>query len=115
MGFVQMLASRHSRVAPPEAPEGPGGYESKSQKSGGVMALMDMLVKELESSLSEAQYEEKTAQTDYAELMADSQATRASDLKAVTDKSAAKADLESKLVDLKEQKALTTEAVANIV
>merc|ERR1719428_2438097 len=88
--FAQV--SRHTRVAQPEAPE-TGTYEKKTAKSGGVLALMDMLVKELESSLTEAQHEEKTAQ-----------ATRASDLKSTTDKSSAKAELESKLISLKQDK-----------
>merc|ERR1719198_2920200 len=76
LSFAQVRRSvvRRSHVAPPEAPETVSGpYESKSQKSGGVMALMDMLVKELEASLTEAEHEEKTAQGDYSELMSDSQ------------------------------------------
>merc|ERR1719375_343301 len=108
--FVQV--SRHTLVQP-EGPE-TGTYEKKSGKSGGVMALMDMLVKELESSLTEAEHEEKTAQAEYVELMADSEATRASDTKSITDKSSAKAELESKLIDLKENKALTAEEIQNI-
>lgn len=115
--LVQVRAVRHgfSRVAPPEAPEMPSGpYEKKGQKSGGVIALMDMLVRELEASLAESQHEEKAAQTDYTELMADSQATRAADLKSVTDKEAAKAGLQSKLTDLTEAKHLTMEELENI-
>merc|ERR1719443_2655293 len=75
---------------------------------------MDMLVGELKTSLGEAQHEEKTAQADYTELMADSEATRASDSKSITDKSAAKAELESKLVELKENKALTMQDLQNL-
>merc|ERR1719335_695670 len=84
MSFVQVRAARsHAHVAPPEMPE-TGTYEKKTQKSGGVMALMDMLVKELETSLTEAEHDEKTAQAEYTELMADSEATRASDTKSIT-------------------------------
>merc|ERR1719207_163836 len=107
--FVQLF--RHLQI--PEAPE-TGTYEKKTEKSGGVIALMDMLTGELKASLAEAEHEEKTATTDYTELMADSQATRASDSKSITDKSAAKADLEAKVVSLKEQKALTNDALVNV-
>merc|ERR1719171_2907314 len=82
-------------------------YEKKTQKSGGVMALMDMLTRELESTLQEAQHDEKTAQDEYVELMTDSQKQRQQDSEAVTDKSAAKAALEGNLVSLKENKAMT--------
>jgi len=112
MSFAQV--SGRSHVAPPEYSGETGTYEKKSQKSGGVMALMDMLVKELETSLTEAEHEEKTAQAEYVELMADSEATRASDTKSITDKSASKATLESSLTDMKENKALTTEELGNI-
>jgi len=107
--FAQV--SKHMQM--PEAPE-TGTYEKKTEKSGGVMALMDMLVGELKTSLAEAEHEEKTATVDYTELMADSQATRAQDVKTDTDKSAAKAQLESKLVTLKENKALTEESLVNV-
>merc|ERR1719420_1361319 len=94
--FAQVVA----HVAPPEAPETFGAYEKKGQKSGGVMALMDMLTRELESTLQEAQHDEKTAQDEYVELMTDSQKQRQQDSEAVTDKSAAKAQLEGSLMAL---------------
>jgi len=104
LSFAQMSAPKMSFVQ----------YEPATQKSGGVMALMDMLTGELKASLGEAEHTEKTAQTDYTELMTESQASRAADTKSVTDKSAAKADLEGKLVALKESHALTLEEAANI-
>merc|ERR1719238_2118131 len=63
-------------VAPPPPPETFGAYEKKGEKSAGVMGLMDMMVKELESDMKNGAYEEKTAQADYAKLMAASRATR---------------------------------------
>merc|ERR1719420_185364 len=64
-------------VAPPPPPETFSGDVKKNEKSGGVLALMDKLVGELESDMKDAGYAEKTAQKEYAELMADSQAARA--------------------------------------
>merc|ERR1719274_264955 len=80
--FVQIRSLRRleSKVAPPEAPEGPGPFK-KSEKSGGVMALMDMIMGELKTSLTESKMEEKYAQKEYVELMGDSQESRATDLK----------------------------------
>merc|ERR1719428_842162 len=47
-------------VAPPPPPETFGAYEKKGEKSAGVIGLMDMMVKELESDMKDAEYEEKT-------------------------------------------------------
>merc|ERR1719379_96368 len=75
---------------------------------------MDSIVADLKMSIGEAEHEEKTAAAGYTDLMADSQASRASDSKAITDKSAAKADLEAKIVKMKEDEALTKDALVNV-
>merc|ERR1719359_169698 len=69
--------------------------------------MMDTIIKDLENDMKDAEYEEKTAQKDYAELMADSQATRAGDTKALTGKETAKAETEAALMASKETRALT--------
>jgi hypothetical protein len=86
----------------------------RDKKSGGVMALMDMLTNELSSTLQAAQHDEKSAQSEYVELMTDSQKQRQQDSEAVTDKSAAKASLEANLVALKENKATTLKQMEDI-
>merc|ERR1719213_346879 len=53
------------------------------------------------------EYEEKTAQKDYAELMADSDATRAGDSKALTGKQSSKAEVEATLMATKETRSAT--------
>jgi len=78
-----------------------GDYQNKAKKSNSVMALMDMLTKELESEIQEAEHDEKTAQKEYAELLLDAQETRASNVKSATDKTKAKADMETRLEDEK--------------
>merc|ERR1719408_667047 len=87
---------RAVRAHQPEAPETFGAYEKKTEKSTGVVALMDMITKELGDDMKDAEYDEKTAQKDYAELMADSQETRAQNAKSITAKEAAKAELVDK-------------------
>merc|ERR1719420_637517 len=86
-----------SDVAPPPPPETFGAYEKKGEKSAGVIGLMDMMVKELETDMKDGEYEEKTAQSDYAKLMTDSQATRAAKTKGTTSKEMSKAEMETKL------------------
>merc|ERR1719265_1924562 len=90
---------------PPPPPETFGEYKKSGQKSAGVMGMMDSIVRDLENDVKDSEYEEKTAQKDYAELMADSQATRQSDSKAIVDKTAAKAEHEGKLMETKEARA----------
>jgi len=112
--FAEVSAHRRSQVAQPEVPETWGAYEKKGAKSGGVMGLMDMIVKEMESDMKDSEYAEKTAQKEYAELMTESQTTRAQDTKSITDKEASKANIEGKLTEAKENKALTFEQLSAI-
>merc|ERR1719252_46395 len=65
------------------------------------------MVKELESDMKDAEYEEKTAQSDYGKLMEESEATRAAKTKAITSKEVTKAETETKLGGLKESKTAT--------
>merc|ERR1719240_459605 len=74
----------------------------KSEKSAGVIGLMDMMVKEIETDMKDAAYEEKTAQSDYAKLMSESEETRAANSKGIVTKTASKAALEGKLEAAKE-------------
>merc|ERR1719316_79827 len=102
--FVQVKShnSEDSDVAPLEMPEAPGAFYQKSEKSAGVIGLMDMMVKEIETDMKDAEYEEKTSQSDYAKLMSESEDTRAANSKAIVTKTASKAETESKLETAKE-------------
>jgi len=91
----------HSHAAPPPPPETWGAYQKKEGKSNGVMALMDMLLKELSGDMTDAENEEKTSQRDYERLMSDSQVTRAQNAKSITDKEAAKADMDTAVEETK--------------
>merc|ERR1719305_2036530 len=102
--FVQI---RRSDVAPPPAPEMPSGPVQKNAKSAGVIGMMDTIIKDLGDDMKDMEYEEKTAQKDYAELMADSQETRAGDSKGLTGKQTTKAQVEDDLMADKEKRAQT--------
>merc|ERR1719235_1022770 len=101
------FAQVRMHVAPPPAPELPSGPLQKNAKSAGVISMMDTIIKDLADDMKEGEYEEKTAQKDYAELMSDSQATRAGDAKALTGKETTKAKTEDELVAAKETRSNT--------
>merc|ERR1719240_1202582 len=107
--FPQTDSFMQLDVAPPPAPEMPSGAVKKNEKSAGVIGMMDMIIRDLENGMKDAEYEEKTAQKDYAELMADSQETRAQDVKSITDKESAKASTEDNLLSLREKRKQTAQ------
>merc|ERR550514_2143507 len=111
-GFVQIRA--HTKVAPPEAPEGPAPFK-KSEKSAGVLGLMDMVMGEMKTGLTETKMDEKYAQKEYVELMKDSQESRAQDLKSTTEAQGQKAELEGALTEAKESQMLTLEQSQNVI
>merc|ERR1719313_3256949 len=85
-----------------------------NEKAKNVMSLMDTIIHDTEMAQKDAEYAEKTAQDDYAKLMAESQESRATSAKGLTDKTAAKAELESKLVVERETHAANSKALIAI-
>merc|ERR1719450_289039 len=87
-----------------------GGYQKKGSKSGGVIALMDVLAKDLAAQTQEAEHDEKTAQRDYEELLADAANTRETDSKSLSSKQSAKANNKSTMGDnIKDRRARASE------
>lgn len=111
-GFVQRHASLHRGSAKqmPEIPELPA-LEKKN--SGGVIALMDSIVLDLKKDSAAAEADEKNAQKEYVELMAESQASLEQYTKTLTNTNAAKAEMEKKLVTAKEDKTISFEELNN--
>merc|ERR1719356_1784142 len=101
-GIEAMLVQR-TGVAPPPPPETFGAYSKKGEESTGVIAMMDMMVADLDKEITEIETEEKENQAEYEQFMKDSAAKRASDAKSIEDKASAKADLESTLIKTKEE------------
>lgn len=94
IGFLQVHQQKSALEPPPAAP---GAYKSKSEESGGVIAMIDMMIKDLEKEMTVAKTDEKNAQEDYEQMMSDSAEKRAEDTKSLTMKASAKASLESQL------------------
>merc|ERR1712032_1654891 len=89
-------------MAPP--PEAVGAYKKKGEESNGVIGMIDTLVRDLDKEMTESETEEKDAQSDYEQLMADSKEKRATDSKALTEKQSTKAQMETQLEADKEGK-----------
>jgi len=101
---VTVLAQ--AKPAPP--PEAPGAYKKKSGESGGVIAMIDLLVKDLDKEMTVAKTEEKDAQGDYETMMKDAAEKRAEDAKTLADKEAALADNQASLEKNTEAKTSAT-------
>merc|ERR1719217_184551 len=86
-----------SSLASLDVPKAPFSAYQKSEKSAGVIGLMDMMIKEIETDMKDAAYEEKTSQEDYGKLMKESEETRSANSKAIVTKTASKAEVEAKL------------------
>merc|ERR1712107_687613 len=76
-------------LAPTNPPAGIAGT--------GVVAMINLLIKDLDKDMTEAQQEEKDAQTSYERFMRDSAEKRTQDAKMLSDKQSAKADMEGEL------------------
>ena len=106
--FVQIRAHVQHKDAPPPPPETFGAYTKKSEESGGVIALIDLLVKDLDKEMQEAEVMEKDSQKEYEEMMGDAASKRATDAKSITEKEGAKATTEGELEQEKDKKTSST-------
>merc|ERR1719353_2473925 len=86
----------------PPPPDADLSYKTKGEESGGVIAMIDTLVNDVEREMQEAKLEETNAQVDYEKFMSDAKSKRAEDSKSMTDKEAALADTSDSLVTNKE-------------
>merc|ERR1719356_978791 len=101
--------SAHSQLddkpsPPPEAPD----YSKKSEESTGVIAMIDMLIQDLEKEVTEAETAEKDAQSEYEEISADAAAKRTADTSSISEKTSAKANSEAELQQHMDRKASST-------
>jgi len=90
--------------APAPPPETPGAYKKKGEESGGVIAMMDMMVADVEKENQELAFQEKDSQEEYEEMTKDASEKRASNTKSIAEKSGTKAELETQLIAAKDDK-----------
>jgi len=98
-GAVLAQVSAHAlrKDAPPPPPATWGAYQKKGEDSNGVIAMMDMLIADLDKEMTVAKTEEKEAQAEYETFLSNAKDKKAEDVKSNNDKTAAKADMESQL------------------
>jgi len=106
--FAQVHSHNSEFDAPADAPAAPGPFKKKGEESNGVIAMIDLLVKDLDKEMTEAEVTEKESQREYEAMMADSKAKRAEDAKMITAKESSKAQLEGELESAKDEKASAT-------
>jgi len=107
-GTAMAEISLHNAEAPPPPPATAGAFKKKSEESNGVIAMIDLLIADLDKEMTEAKTTEKNSQAEYEKMMNDSAEKRAMDTKALADKESAKAATEESFETNKEEKAGTT-------
>jgi len=98
----------HSKAPPGPPPDTWDAYAKKSDESTNVVAMVDVLIADLDKEMTEAKAEEKNGQEDYETMMSESAAKRTEDSKALGNKMSAKADAEKMLSQQSDLKKDTT-------
>merc|ERR1711897_52191 len=102
--LAQVSVHKQHKAAPAPPPATWGAYATKSEENTGVIAMLDLLSKDLEKEMTEATTEEKDAQADYEQLIKDAALKRTTDSKSLAQKVSAKADTEAELQEHSERK-----------
>jgi len=97
ISFAQIREHKQVKAAPGPPPSTWDAYATKTEENTGVIAMIDLLIKDLTKEMTEATTDEKDSQADYEQMMKDSAAKRTTDSKALTAKGGAKADTEAAL------------------
>merc|ERR1719164_380604 len=106
------------QAAPPPPPEANLAFKKSGQESNGVIAMIDLLIADLDKEMQTSEVTEKDAQADYEAFMADAADKRALDSKSITDKQAMKAETEEQLQadqDTKKSKSLEAMETAKYI
>jgi len=101
--LVQVVAQRRGVDAPPPPPEFTN-YAKKTAESTGVIAMIDLIISDIDKEMTAAQVEEEDAQKDYEATMSKASEKRMQDSKSITEKSSAKAAAEESLQAEKDKK-----------
>jgi len=72
-------------------------FSSKKEEGTGVVALINLLIADMDKSNQEAELEEKAGQSEYETFMGDAKSKRSLDAKTITDKEGARAMAEAAL------------------
>jgi len=106
--FAEVGVHAFDKAPPGPPPDTWDAYAKKSDESTNVVAMIDVLIADLDKEMTEAKAEEKNGQEDYETMMAESAAKRTEDSKALGNKMSAKADAEKSLSEQSDVKKDTT-------
>jgi len=106
--LAEIGAHGSGKAAPGPPPDTWDAYSKKSGESTNVVAMIDVLIGDLDKEMTEAKAEEKNDQEDYETMMTESAAKRTEDSKALSGKMSAKAEAETSLSEQTEVKKDTT-------
>jgi len=109
--LADVSAHDANKVAPPPPPATAAAFSKKSEESNGVIAMVDLMIKDLTKEMTEAKTTETDAQADYEQAMKDAAEKRATDTKSAADKGKAKAELQAGLEADTEEKGATTKTL----
>merc|ERR1712086_700540 len=112
--LAEVSSHDQGQVAPPPPPESFGPYSKKSEDSMGVMAMIDLLIADLDKEMTEAETTEKDAQADYETAMKDAADKRTADSKLLSEKESIKAETEADLEAKTEDKAAGAELMSTM-
>merc|ERR1719486_86292 len=107
----QVKAHDAGKVAPPPPPATAAAFSKKTEESGGVIAMIDLMVKDLTKEMTEAKTTEKDAQADYEQAMKDAAEKRATDVQTLADKQKATAETEASLEANSRNRGATTKTL----
>ena len=108
---VTVLADVSAHVAPPPPPATAAAFSKKSEETNGVIALIDLMIKDLQKEMTEAEATERLGQEDYEKAMQDAAKKRTDDSKTLADKQKDKAQLEADMDANTEEKGATTKTL----
>merc|ERR1719446_66820 len=77
-------------------------YKTKGEEHGGVVAMLDLLINDLDKEMTSMTTQEKDDQAEYEAFMSDAAAKRSADSKSSEQKAGEKAELEAALVKLQQ-------------
>jgi len=101
--LAQISAHRLRKRDSPGLPPGTwNAYSKKSGESAGVISMLNLLIKDLDKEMTEADTTEKNSQADYKMMMGDSTAKRSADSKSLSGKVGTLAETEGLLESHKE-------------
>merc|ERR1719343_419029 len=104
MGRIsEEMSLQQQKADPGPPPETWGAYSNKSEEHGGVVAMLDLLISDLDKEMASMTTQEKDDQAEYEAFMAEASTKRADDSKSAETKTGEKAELESALVKLQQE------------